>query len=362
MDHSGIRGAERLPFKTVLLSGTWFEMGCQYVRELATEMGHIYDTMLAGKMEDPDARRLALALYESGGDPIRRFFDGMEESGPFTREQLMMIQAVEYVRGLGGCSAIAVWGSRTPDGRVLFGRNYDYNGEYLQLNRDLAVTVFAPADGSRKFLTVGYAGQIYCVSGVNESGVFVELNNGSPSGGTVLDQDRPFSTAMLMQLLAQARNLGDVDRFFGTRRSNFAYLIGVSDRNRALCYEWDRTGTKLSPPLRPEMTVLTNTYTHPDWPFPVPDESRCWHSDTRRRNMTALAERPGSAMTAEDIRRIISLPLTDGGTFFEEEEKTVYQMVYDGSGFCLHLKVTGNGDWVRLPLDRLLNPENISRV
>lgn len=343
------------PVKVVTLSGTWREMGRQYVHSFRNEMRHIWDVMLAPIRDSSEARSLAEALYESQSFNIRRFFDGMAEAGPFTLEQLTLLHAVEYVCGLSGCSALAVWNSRTPDGGLLFGRNYDYNEKYKLLKNDVAVTVYMPADGSQKVLTVGYAGEIYAVNGINESGIFAELNNATPSGGAELDLSREFGTALLLRMLFDVSSLDGTDRFFKTHCCNLSYLIGVSDRKSARCYEWDKTGIKRSPQTAEDLITLSNTYTHPDWPFPVPEEDRCWQSSARRCRMTALAAGRGASLTVEDMKQILSKPLSDGGPFFEDN--TVYQMVYDASRFCLHLNVIGNGGWVCLPLGELFGHE-----
>lgn len=348
-----IVSSENFPVKVVTLSGTWREMGRQYVLALQNEMRQIWDIMIDPIKDSAESYRLARALYESECFRVRSFFDGMAEAGPFTLKELIMINAVEYVCGLSGCSALALWDSRTCDGGLLFGRNYDYNTRYKQLMNDVAVTVFSPSDGSQKVLTAGYAGEIYAVNGINESGIFVELNNATPSGGSDLDLSRDFAPPMLFRMLFDVSDLSGVDRFFETQRCNLSYLIGVSDRKTARCYEWDKTGLKRTPSVAKDLVTLTNTYNHPDWSFPVPPEDRCWQSAARRRSMMARAEEYGPKLNAEGMKQILSIPLSQGGPFFEDA--TVYQMVYDAARFCLHMKVTGNGDWVCFHLHELFS-------
>lgn len=343
--------SENLPFRVVLLSGTWREMGRQYVLALHREMRDVLSIMLEPVRYDPEALSLAKKLYDSESYPIHRFFDGMLEAGPFRMEELQLLNAVEYVCGLGGCSALAVWGQNTGDGRLLFGRNYDYNEKYKKLNKDVAVTVFAPADGSQRVLTVGYAGEIYAVNGLNASGLFAELNNATPSGGTEIDMTRSFGTSLLLQMLFETEDLNGADRFFATHRCNLSYLIGVSDRFSAHFYEWDRAGTRTGRLPRPELFTLSNTYQCPEWDYPVPKEEHCWFSSTRRESMMRLAREKANQMTAIDMKRIMSLPLSKGGPLFED--KTVYQLVYDPAEELLHIRVIGRGGWTALSVKEL---------
>lgn len=294
---------------------------------------------------------MAKKLYDSESYNIHRFFEGMLEAGPFRMDELQLLNAVEYVCGLGGCSALAVWGHCTQNGQLLFGRNYDYNEKYKKLNQDVAVTVFAPADGSQRVLTVGYAGEIYAVNGLNASGLFTELNNATPSGGAEIDLSRSFATSLLLQLLFEAEDVNGADRFFTTHRCNFSCLIGVSDRFSAHGYEWDREGFHASRLPSPDLMTLTNTYQCPEWAYPVPREENCWHSSARRKNMMRLAEEKTGQMTAEDMKRIMSLPLSEGGPLFED--KTVYQLVYDPQDALLHIRVIGRGGWIRLSVKEL---------
>ena len=122
---------------------------------------------------------------------------------------------------------MAVWGDYGT-GKLVFGRNYDA-ASYKEIGRDVVVTVFHPNDGAAA-ATVGYAGELYCVNGLNDKGLFVEFNNGMPSAGYEIHWELCSSTSSLFNMLFEAGNLDDVDSFFKSTRSSLSATIGVAER------------------------------------------------------------------------------------------------------------------------------------
>ena len=108
------------------------------------------------------------------------------------------------------------------------GRNYDYSEAFALLRDDVAVTVYHPADGSLAVATVGYVGEIYAVNGLNEKGIFMELNNGKPSADIKSPDTRVTGTTMLFSALFEIDELDDWDLFF--RRAFWYPQITMSTR------------------------------------------------------------------------------------------------------------------------------------
>lgn len=339
-------------FSVVKLFGTWEDMGRQYGEDLQCELRDVYDRMLRQEIERnaPLAsqwREEADTYYASLPCSLKRFFRGMEKGSGLPLDTLKLVCVVEYLKGLAGCSALAVWGEYTENG-LIFGRNYDYTDAYRVLRNDVVLTVFHPSDGSQAVATLGYVGQIYAVTGLNESGIFMELNNATPTGGTEYLTDRIYAPVSLLRLLFEADSLEAADRFFETTRSNCAYLIGVTDGTSARGYEWEKLGMKPSrAAFRGSCLALTNSYEEPDWPYPVPREENCWQAGTRRCHLRTRAQALKGHMNAAALRELMSTPIAEGGALFED--LSLYQLVYDPARHTLWLRVIDGCDWT--PVD-----------
>lgn len=78
-----------------------------------------------------------------------------------------------------GCSSLALWGSRTGDGKLLLGRNFDfYAGDDFARNK--VVSFIHPTSG-HPFMTVTWPGMIGVVSGMNKQGLTITMNAGKSS-------------------------------------------------------------------------------------------------------------------------------------------------------------------------------------
>lgn len=339
---------------TVLdLKGSWHQMGMQYgilAKEQIKDVLAYIDLKLGADAERMNAAAgITDSLYANYPDNLKSFFDGVSESSGQNLERIKLCNAVEYIEGEFLCSAMAVWGDYGT-GKLVFGRNYDASS-YREIDKDLVVTVFHPDDGIAA-ATVSYAGELYCVNGLNAKGIFIELNNGTPSAGTEMNWNICPSTVSLFNLLFEAGNMDDVDSFFKDTQSSLPYIIGVADRNEARSYEWYYDRTRRGDVVTEDgLMISTNHYVNDEWPFAVPTDKTSWNSISRRNNLNSNAKEYKGRIDVKKMKEIMSTSLEDGGPMLS---LTRYQILAVPEDMILYINIPSNGKWVKLKMSEYL--------
>ena len=337
------------------LHGTWHEMGRQYGALLKDELTEVYlfvKTIIqysVGNAKKADS----IIEVQTAQTPYRisEFMRGAAETSGLTVEQLQAVNAVERIGGLPKCSAVFCWDDYAA-GPLVIGRNYDYSDAFALLKDDVAVTVYHPADGSLAVATVGYVGEIYAVNGLNEKGIFMELNNGKPSANIKSPDSRITGTTMLFSALFEIDELEDWDLFFSTVNCSSPYIINVADSRLARSYEWCPVGFKPGGSDLPDgLLVSTNYYVNPEWLFALPSDEASWQGLTRRNNLIALSEKAKGGIDAQKMLDIIETSVEDGGAM---DELTVFQMVVVPESRNLWIRVIGGSGWTQIDLSGFL--------
>jgi len=251
------------------------------------------------------------------------------------------VNAMEYIDWvLTNCSGVAVWGDRT-SGSLVFGRTYDV-GAFHDIGGDIVVTVFHPDDSRYSVATVGFAGEVYCVNGINSAGLFLELNSGAPSAGFEQHFELTAGPVSLLELLLDSGTMEEADMFMDNTRSSASFIIGIADSNEARSYEWCATGCKRGDlvagdlPDGGQVMVQTNHYVHPDWNYPVPADSECWNSLLRRRNIINWVRENSGDVNFNLMQTFVQLPMEQGGIF---KNSTEYMIVADPSRYLISVCV-----------------------
>ena len=337
------------------LHGTWYEMGRQYGALMKNELTEVYqfvETIIQYNVGNAEKTH-SIVEWQTAQTPYRisEFMRGASETSGLTSEQLQAVNAVERIGGLPKCSAVFCWDDYAA-GPLVIGRNYDYSDSFALLKDDVTVTVYHPADGSLAVATIGYVGEIYAVNGLNEKGIFMELNNGKPSANINSPNLRVTGTTMLFSALFEVDELEDWDLFFNTVNCSSSCIINVADRHQARSYEWCPVGFKPGGGDLPDgLLVSTNHYVNPEWLFAEPSDQSSWQSLTRRKNLIALSENAKGGIDAQKMMEIIETSVEDGGAM---DELTVYQMVVIPESRELWVRVIGGAGWVRIDLSGFL--------
>lgn len=346
------------------LRGTWREMGRQYGALMSAELGDMYERGVMAKLVGEDGvdieqmKTRAQKFFANYPFKFKEIIRGMAETSGLSMDQLLLVNALELIAGeacFSHCTGIAVWGDYV-SGPLVYGRNYDYMPWFSEFSDNLVVAVYHPADGSLAVATMGFAGEIYAVNGMNEKGLFLELNNGMPSGGALWYDSRVPAVAALFQFLFDCETLDDIESYFQTTKANFAYIIGVTDGQTARCYEWPVFEVKRREShSRPGLIVLSNHFTEFSWGLPRPDDNAWWLTRTRRQNLLTLAKHLKGTIDNKTMMKMLDTRIEDLGA---TSDKTIYQMVVVPSRYELWFKIPGSQNWTDIDMKEFLKPRD----
>jgi len=363
--------------KVVNVYGSWSDMGSQYGRLLSEELGDIWNVKLSGGMND-EAWAIADSLYSHYPRRFKEFLEACAESSGLGLERMKAVNAMEYIDWvLTNCSGVAVWGARTspspssltscnqsantltscnqsanaptscnqstlrptaaesptPSTELIYGRTYDA-GAFHEVGRDIVLTVFHPDDSRYSLATVGFAGEIYCVNGMNSVGMFLELNSGAPSAGFRQNFGITPGPVSLFEMMLEAGTMEEVDMFMNNTPSSASFVIGVADSEEARSYEWCAKGCKRGDsysddlPQGGQIMVQTNHYVNPGWDFPAQVDSTSWSSLSRRSNIIRWVTDRSGTIDEAAMREFVETPFENGGIFKESTEYMVVAVPY----------------------------------
>jgi isopenicillin-N N-acyltransferase like protein len=133
-----------------------------------------------------------------------------------------------------GCTSFGTWGSRSADGNLIIGRNFDfYVGDHFSENK--IVSFENPVQGF-KFMSVTWAGFIGVVSGMNEKGLTVTIN--------AAKSEIPYGSATPVSLVAReilqyAENIQQALAIAKKRKMfvSESFLIGSAEDAKAVIIE-----------------------------------------------------------------------------------------------------------------------------
>jgi hypothetical protein len=277
--------------------------------------------------------------------------------------------SIQPSEGIAGhCSAIAAWGNYTTDGRLIFGRNLDWRNCYKRYARFVAVTVYNPNDGSLPTASVGYIGSLEILNGMNSQGLFIELNDGSISGGEVrIPYRRPWID--LTEFLFDSNMLEQLGDAINSTSTFWPAVVNVADENTSHSYEWATYAVKQRESDRDGLLVATNHFVNPKWGFAevLGDPSQ---TVTRRNNLLNLGDRYKGHINVATMERILDTPYEKGGatrgSSFKMDEAnatetaTVIQIIAVPKDRTLWIQTPGFQNRTEVNLKRLFQTDSLN--
>ncbi|MCG6537029.1 MAG: C45 family autoproteolytic acyltransferase/hydrolase, partial [Syntrophales bacterium LBB04] len=260
------------------LHGSYRQMGRQYGYLLSGALKSVYKNAVVGYFQKhkglsaDEMKKTAISLYRFYPQRFKDILIGMAETPGLSLEEQIMVNAIELYGSMSGCSGIIAWGEYTNHQPLVAGRNYDWFEKYAEFAQNLTVTVFNPDSGIPHAI-ITFAGVIYATTGLNAEGIFLQLNNGLPSGGSLKYADRVPAIINLLATLNDCNSLAQLDAFFNTTRTDFAFIINAADKSRGVSYEWAPFEHRRRNSDAEGLLVATNHFTDPSWGIVLQDQA-----------------------------------------------------------------------------------------
>jgi hypothetical protein len=345
--------------RVVELSGSYQEMGTQYGHMLQSELKealailknfyikehHIsYDRVL----EQANKLFTRFPLDE------QLFIQGVSKGSGLTLDDVKILNAMETLGRLlrqptsGGCAFVLLPQNKTNTQAPLIGRNYDFRHPYDELAKYLIVTVLKSPDKiPTAFISI--VGEIYCPTCINAKGIFMELNNGTASGGFYIEENREAIFAKMLQISQNSMHIAQADFQLNSMQSDYSLIINVADKDQLTSYEYSSSwGMKKVIHPMDDFFVSTNFYLSSSWiDIPQPYDTPVWQSVTRRNNLLALVTAT-KQFNIDSFKKLMDTKISAGGAALD---LTIYQLIFDRSDFSLYIKINKESDqWNKIPL------------
>ena len=347
------------------LSGSWKEMGRQYGGLVADDLKEFYaaitQDIVSRGMDSEELLEAAEALTSSLNSNMRELMQGMSETSGLTYDQIQQLNAGMFIlpdlvfgeESPSTCSAIAVWGDYTTDGKLIIGRNWDMDRKSMKkYMKYLAVVVYNPESGN-SFADVHPLGNIYIETGFNERGLFIELNNGMESDSNYY-ADRRNSVAVLAEALNQCSTIEEAVDYIGNIPADASYIIQVADSEKCVSIERPTFDYRVRMAEPDGLLVAYNSFIPPypdDWQGRVPDPPT-FETDPRYENLTNTANSNEyyGKFNVDVMTQLMSLDAAHGGAV---HNGTVLQVIAVPADLMLWIRGYDYSDWQQINLSRL---------
>lgn len=338
------------------LHGTYRQMGRQYGYLLKDQLNHLYkiaieDYFVGEKgLSQKTMKDAADALFDLYPERFKEILRGMAETSGMSLDKHIILNGLELYGTISACSGIAAWDDYTKDGSMVFGRNYDWFDSYREFAKYLTVTVLN-SDSGIPCAIITFAGVIYTTTGINKNGLFLELNNGLPSGGGMSHANRVHAIINLLAFLTDCSSMEHLDAAFNSTRSNFTFIINVADGKRAYSYEWPPFGLKRRTAETNGLLVATNHFVDPEWGLSLMQNTG-FRTVERRKNLLSMGHNGKGEIDAEKMMDILDVSMDAGGATWPAGDsiQTVYQIVAVPGELEMWLKVPDFQDWTSVNL------------
>ena len=354
--------------RVVYISGSDTQkMGFQYGQKLAFRLQRTLktlETFYIARMHVSyhDLFVQANLLFNRFPRRWQKFIQGEASGANISISDAVILNGMETLSSLGQCAFISIPGKMTQSGDPLIARNYDYPRPFDKIAQDLLVTVLK-MPRSMAVAIIGLPGEIYCPSCLNEKGVFMELNNGMPSGGFEVNNKAPSMLSDMLDIMLQSDSSMEAQRALErTHHFDFSLIVNIADAHQTYSNE---LSTMLGQhALHPNnLFVSTNYFLSQDWSgvqkVVKPTDKNSWLGVSRREHLLhqiskASAVSKGlsasSSLNVQVLEHIMNMSFLKGGA---KVKHTIYQIIYAPKTQDLYLHTKGAVKWHLFHMDAM---------
>jgi hypothetical protein len=168
----------------------------------------------------------------------RREFSAAAKTSKVDRDLLILINTAFDVVSAFACSTFAVEPARSEAGGPLMGRNLDLP-RFANLHELTLVTVYRPGGGKRAFASIGFPGLFGVVSGMNDAGLSIAVNEilDAKDPGTRFN---PFGTPklfLLRRVLEECATVEEAETLLRAASRTGMMAVTVCDTSRCAVLE-----------------------------------------------------------------------------------------------------------------------------
>ncbi len=342
--------------RTLVLNGTKYAMGIEYGKQLKLELLASLEILKEFFIQKHNLSIVQLLnqanlLYNKYPPSFQKFIKGLAKGSGISLTEAKILNAMETLNALINkkeiLAACAFLAAPSCNDTHILGRNYDFAQPYDQIAKYLTITIIKE-NGKIPVAIIALPGQIYAPTAINKHSLFLELNNGMPSGGYEVNHHNQSLLINMLIALQTSKSTSELDQKLSLYNSDLSLIINSADQNTVKSYEYSSL-YGLKSYVAEKTFVSTNFYLNYEWNLPSPDDESTWHGVSRRNNLLKQIKNTNSAQTIMDI---LDTKLSEGGAKWEN---TIYQIVFDPSNKDLYVKRTKEEqDWNYINLSELL--------
>lgn len=347
------------------LTGSWRNMGRQYGGLVHEDLRQFYqditEDVAARGIDQKTQLEVATQFADGLNYNLHELLKGISETSGLDEDEVLLLNAgmlnlsgaVLGAEPHSACSGIAAWKSYTPDGAMVFGRNWDIDRKSMKrYMKYLSVVVFNP-DSGNGFANIHPLGNIYLETGINAKGLFLELNNGVYSDANMFEE-RENTVSTLVSVLNQCDSLDEATKYLSDVPGDLSYIIQIADSKDCVSVERPTFGSRVR---RSEQNGLLAAYNSFIPPYPKDWESKATQprspkEDPRYQNLLNLANAKEffGKLNPEGMKKLMDIQMENGGA---THKGTVLQVITVPNTLNLWIRGLDYSDWQEVNLKDL---------